>query len=435
MSSPIRGWIRRALQVSVVAPLALSSCGPDLKGSTAYRCEGIGPALTGLNLPVIPDVMELRSVYNRSFDESVRSGQAGAREGTVCATATDKPTCETKFDELAPDGGFADECLQLCVDYHLATTRGDEVSAVASLEQLKTFLGPIDTPQEAMIIAFANRFRLSCEDPARGSAKPDGDGWQVIALSGHTCGEGTALLRHYLHVTGEGELTVERSEVLERGMPGCAIGRRPVGLSTNGASACDEALGRHFAQLAHLEAASVPAFEQLHDELALHGAPVALRREAMKSVLDEFHHTKLMAAVARRFGAEPQIPEVATFTPRSLLALARDNAVEGCVRETFGALVAQYQSRHAEDAALRETMERIAEDETRHAELSWAIDAWAMRRLSSAERVSVLSARRRALEALREEVRVAYEPEVARVAGLPPPELAAAMLESLFAEA
>ncbi|MGV3623525.1 MAG: ferritin-like domain-containing protein [Archangium sp.] len=435
MSSPVRAWIRRALQASVIAPLALSACGPDVTNSTAFQCDQFQPGLTGLELPVIPDVMELRTVYNRQFDESTRSSTPSSRVGEVCKTATDKPTCEADFTALEPGGGFGEECSQLCVDYHLATTRGDTVTAVASLEQLKTFLGPIDTPQEAMLIAFANKFRVSCDDPTRGSAKADKGGWQVIATTGHTCGAGAALIRHYLHVSTEGELTEERAEIIERGMPNCAIGRRPAGLSSRGVSGCDEALGRHFAQVAHLEAASVPAFEQLHDELSLHGAPMELRREALRSALDEFHHTKLMAQLSRRFGAEPEVPEVGEFSPRSLLSLARDNAVEGCVRETFGALVANYQARHAEDVSVRETMHRIAEDETRHAELSWAIDVWAMHNLSAAERVSVHTARRRALEALREEVKVAWEPEVARLAGLPSPEVAAAMLDSLFIEA
>ncbi|PZR09348.1 MAG: ferritin [Archangium gephyra] len=436
MSSPVRAWIRRALQLSVVAPLALTACGPDLKNSTAFQCEEFHPALTGLELPVIPDVMELRTVSNRQFnDPASRSSTSSSRVGVVCLTANDKPTCEAAFATLEPGGGFAAECSQLCVDYHLATTRGDTVTAVATLEQLKNFLGPIDTPQEAMLIAFANRFRVSCDDASRGSAKSDRGGWQVIATSGHACGEGTALIRHYLHVSTDGELTEERSEVLQRGMPGCAIGRRPAGLSSRGVSACDEAVGRHFAQLAHLEAASVPAFEQLHDELSLHGAPVELRRDALRSALDEFHHTKLMTGLSHRFGAHPEAPQLSAFTPRSLLSLARDNAVEGCVRETFGALVAQYQARHAEDAEVRATMTRIAEDETRHAELSWAIDAWAMHNLSAAERVSVHLARRRALEALREEVKTAYDPDVARLAGLPSPQVAAVMLDALFAEA
>lgn len=434
MSSSVRSWIRRALQASVVAPLALSGCGPDLKGATPLACENFQPSLQALNLPVIPDVMQLRSVWNRQFDESTRSSTTLSSVGVECATATDVPACKEAFVEVPTDGGFASECVQLCIDFHIATTKGDVVEAVQSLEQLKRFLGPIDTPQEAMLIAFANNYRVSCEEPEKGSAKPDGDGWTVYATSGHTCGPGTALIRHYLHVSADGALTEERSEILQRGEPNCAIGRRPAGLTSSGASGCHDALGRHFAEIAHLEAASVPAFEQLHDELLLHRAPMALRTEARRSVLDEFHHTKLMAELARRFGAEPTAPELKETSPRSLLALACDNAAEGCVRETFGALVASYQATHAEDADVRAQLALIAEDETRHAQLSWDIDAWAQRQLSAPERVSVQAARRRALETLREEVLSPPDADVARAAGLPPPHVASAMLNALFAE-
>ncbi|MFP2923978.1 hypothetical protein ACLESO_01930, partial [Pyxidicoccus sp. 3LG] len=56
-------------------------------------------------------------------------------------------------------------------------------------------------------------------------------------------------------------------------------GRRPEGLCSDGAVAGRvPTLGALFAKMAHLEAASVPAFERLADELAAHGAPARLVR-------------------------------------------------------------------------------------------------------------------------------------------------------------
>ena len=52
---------------------------------------------------------------------------------------------------------------------------------------------------------------------------------------------------------------------------------------------------------------------------------------------------------------------------RELEAIAIENAVEGCVRESFGALLATWQAKTAGDARVRAAMKRIARDETRHA--------------------------------------------------------------------
>ena len=138
--------------------------------------------------------------------------------------------------------------------------------------------------------------------------------------------------------------------------------------------------------------------------------------------------------LAQRFGATPPRPGVTDAPPRSLFDLALDNAVEGCTRETYGALVAHHQALHAGDEQVRTALARIAEDETRHAELSWDIERWAAPRLTDAERAQLREARREAIAALREEVSVPLAPELVTRAGLPTPEVARALLDTLARE-
>ncbi len=426
----VRELFRRALQVSVIGPVALAGCGPDTTGYTPLACDDFQISVRGLQPPVIPDVIELRLVTNRQFEADSALVKVNS-EGTACATATDVNACQTNFTALSPMSGFAAACLQICQDYHLATTRGDEVKAVSSLEALKVFLGPIDTPQEALFIAFANGYNLSCEKPDRGSAKSVGTGWEVIGTRGIACGAGTAVTRHFLNVTREGELTETRAEIIERGASNCAIGRRPPGLSSSGSSDCAFALGRFFAEAAHLEAASVPAFERLSLELAFHGAPKALREAMLSAALEELEHTRITADLARGFGAQPVAPAVQQQPLRSLRELAIDNAAEGCVRETFGALVAQYQALHAENPHIRQAMISIAEDETRHAEISWGLDRWVLSRLDAEGRAAVHEARRRAVEKLQQDLEAPVDSVLVREAGLPTPELAQRLLAAL----
>jgi hypothetical protein len=78
---------------------------------------------------------------------------------------------------------------------------------------------------------------------------------------------------------------------------------------------------------------------------------------------------------------------------RELEAIARENAVEACVGETYGALAAAWQADHARDAEVRDVMRAIAPDELRHAALGWAIDTWAKTRLPSEANARVKAAR------------------------------------------
>ncbi|NOK20976.1 ferritin-like domain-containing protein [Corallococcus carmarthensis] len=213
-------------------------------------------------------------------------------------------------------------------------------------------------------------------------------------------------------------------------------GRRPEGLCSDGAVAAEvPPLGALFARMAHLEAASVPAFERLADELAGHGAPERLVRAARRAAKDEVRHASAMESLALLQGAPMPELKVAPFQPRSLEALAIENAVEGCVRETFGALLAGWQARSAEDAQVRESLGTIAPDELMHAELSWAIDAWAMEQLSPEARERVDAARREAWRELERNAVTSHLPDdVARLSGLPAADVARRLVRELAAE-
>jgi hypothetical protein len=150
--------------------------------------------------------------------------------------------------------------------------------------------------------------------------------------------------------------------------------------------------------MAWLEAVSVHAFERLERELAAHGAPVRLRREARRARRDEVRHAALVRRLAQRRAGAPRRPDERALAPvRSLARLATENAVEGCVRETYGALVNFVDALASPDPELREAMRTIGEDECRHAELAWAIHAWALPRLSANEGARVQAAMRDAV--------------------------------------
>jgi hypothetical protein len=213
---------------------------------------------------------------------------------------------------------------------------------------------------------------------------------------------------------------------------GCRTdGRHPEGLLAGRVEArC--ALGALFAEMAWLEAASVPAFLRLADELKAHGAPDALVRAARRAAGEEVRHTRAMEALARRHGASVAAVELAPFAERSLEAMLLENAREGCVRETYGAVVAGWQARNAGDTQVRAELGRIAGDELRHAELAWAVEAWAAERLTAAERQRVREAMHDeflTLERLVEQ----EEPEAVLVeqAGLPSRDAARQLLRGL----
>jgi hypothetical protein len=157
--------------------------------------------------------------------------------------------------------------------------------------------------------------------------------------------------------------------------------------------------GERFADMAWLEAVSVHAFARLERELTVHGASATLLRDARRARRDEVRHTAMTARLARRAGGVVRMPEPPARAPvRSLFEIALENAVEGCVRETYGAVAGLVEARTTRDRSLRRAMGTIADDECRHAELAWAVHAWAPPRLSADERRRVERAMREAQE-------------------------------------
>ena len=179
-------------------------------------------------------------------------------------------------------------------------------------------------------------------------------------------------------------------------------------------------VGSHFARVACMEAGSVEAFRCLRDELMAHGAPTRLVRAASRAIRDELRHVRVTSGLARRFGEMPIAPRPAPpRVVRTLLGVALENAVEGCVRETYSALECLWQAQAAEDPVVRAEMKRIARDEMRHLALSWEVHAWAMRRLDGAARARVREAQRRAIHELLGEVGTDPRASLVRTAGLP----------------
>jgi hypothetical protein len=129
------------------------------------------------------------------------------------------------------------------------------------------------------------------------------------------------------------------------------------------------------------EHASVASFSRLALELLSLGAPMELVADASRAALDEVRHADFCFALAARYG-RPVVPErldlggSVPIAP-TLEALVTSTFQEGCVGETLAAALLAERAAGAADDDVRRALERMAEEEARHAELSWRVVAWA----------------------------------------------------------
>ena len=184
---------------------------------------------------------------------------------------------------------------------------------------------------------------------------------------------------------------------------GCGVGRPPSGFVAQEVDAPTEEAA-WLARMAQLEAASVEAFHALHDDLAMHGAPDSLLHLVRIAADDEVRHARLAREQAEHRGAIVPAVDIHVARGRSLEQLAVENAREGCIEETFGAVLARIQAERAVDRDLRDMLEGIARDELGHAFLSWRIAEWLDGRIADEARAHVREARAQKLAELRREI-------------------------------
>jgi hypothetical protein len=206
-------------------------------------------------------------------------------------------------------------------------------------------------------------------------------------------------------------------------------GRRPDGYIARGAPL--GTLAELFARSAELEHVSVHAFRVLRRDLSRLGAPRSLLRSASRAARDERRHARRMRAHAYALGATASAPDVPREKERSLEAVATENAVEGCVRELYGALLATWAARHAANAEVRASMRRIARDETRHAALALEVRTWLDGRLDRAARRRVRAAQHQAIAAVVSDAAEWPAPALLAAGMLPPPDVARSLAEQL----
>lgn len=138
--------------------------------------------------------------------------------GVRCARAIGG-TCAQKV-ALHPQSLANPICTGHCSERAIVTTRGDEVRRWASASELKTLFGPIDAPDEALMLAAATGYWLSCDEGPQSSVTELDDGYEVQAIRYLSlCPVRAELAR--LHVSWEGQVTLRSMRELPRSDAPC----------------------------------------------------------------------------------------------------------------------------------------------------------------------------------------------------------------------
>ena len=142
-------------------------------------------------------------------------------------------------------------------------------------------------------------------------------------------------------------------------------------------------LGRIWIETGLGEHASVAAFARFVLHLLSLGTPPDLLLDAIQAMEDEVHHARLCFGIARQFTGESAGPgrmDISGVLDQGddASSILRAAILEGCFEETVSAAYAQVALERVKEPSIRAVLARIADDESKHADLAWRFVNWTL---------------------------------------------------------
>lgn len=137
---------------------------------------------------------------------------------------------------------------------------------------------------------------------------------------------------------------------------------------------------RAWARISAREESSALVFEHLAGLLRPLGAPTELGETAQEFANDERRHAAATFALARRCDPRVEAARVPAERGPEFESLLETTILAGCIGETLSALELEHMRARCNDPAISSMLARIAAEESRHAEHSWALLAWLLER-------------------------------------------------------
>lgn len=339
--------------------------------------------------------------------------------GVPCQNATDLDLCAEQFSALTdPHREYSSELYS-----HFIVTDEKGARELTTVDEIEDFVGTIDTYNEAALVLTVRDVGVDCARLSK-----EGRNYVTEVMGSVDCIKGE---EDRVRVTLMPDGTMNE-ELIEQIPPACVEGRLTEGVYMGSDDPhAARTIGEYLSGVCQLESAAVAAFMQLANELERHGAPRSLVQGAVVAAAEEIEHAKTTHDLAVKAGTTPPSVGFLPQKERSLLEIAKENAAEGCVRELFGAACAHLQAGQAKNPEIRDAWTKIAQEETRHAEWSLALDGWLKGELLESEWVEVQNARKEAVAGLRASTRTVPCDVLTREAGVPTAEQVGALLDEL----
>jgi hypothetical protein len=156
----------------------------------------------------VSDIWELRRLFRGVRQEVIGGG------GTISRGEID-PDLLTEFDSVEPSSGFGVHCVPVDCFLFIASLRGRTVEVWQSAEDVRSFLEPIDTQEDAILLVLARGYTWGGAKEAA-AVRTVGARYELVVLRMVSYCTPVQTDRYLLEVTQDGQVIELKSDVWDR---------------------------------------------------------------------------------------------------------------------------------------------------------------------------------------------------------------------------
>jgi hypothetical protein len=325
------------------------------------------------------------SAYTTSTDECDRDTDCAEGPLSFCALGQTNGPYPCSLDGSIPTPDYARTCVSGCqtdadCEENAVCVCGSPIGTCQRVSEIAGCHSDADCEGDALCLRNARTdnfgsYRFACQLPGDECATdqdcPGSYEFCSITADGRKCASGAVCGRPFLveqqaRLACASETSFWQLDGQER--PGLA----PAALTPQ--------LAQRWTEIGLMEHASIAAFARFTLQLLSIGAPADLIEASNRAQMDETRHARMAFELASHYAGKDVGPGALSIEG-SLLEASWENILattieEGCVGETCAAIEAAHAASLCEDPAVARVLERIAEDESRHASLAWRTVAW-----------------------------------------------------------
>ena len=156
------------------------------------------------------DYFELRWAWCGSAEYQIEYSH-----GLRCSPGTDTALCAREWDSVYSEIGFFQTCLPACCHYYFVSRTNDQIQVYNDTESVISFLRPIDTPADALMIAFTQGYSYRTADSTLGGIRELRDSYQLIVLKLVGICDPIQTNKYLLEIDSGGDIEIIESDVYE----------------------------------------------------------------------------------------------------------------------------------------------------------------------------------------------------------------------------